>query len=176
MLDGYLDAIKDLIAPFWRLNQSNIEKIFFFHYGPDYDSNEPCQTKIQHPGPYHFIRLRARVNDCDESAVESSLLTFVKQYQTNGHLIGWEKCNYDIGADLGNRFGIEFMDYVLDYLDSISKIMMVMALNNEFKTTEGINKIISILHLAGNLLTFEIYNGVLVVNNIPIRDLEGKFV
>lgn len=151
----YYKVLNEVVKPFVQQNIAIIDKFFFFHYEEDYGMQpdgsvkfEPkCEHKFKAGVRVRYVRLRVRAENENLGALEKSLLGLINNSQTT---LQYEKCDYDVSGDLGNRFGQTRTDLVVNYLDAFAR--MVLSLLTPNNQLENGNKPSSATHLIHNMI------------------------
>ena len=144
----YYKLLNELVKPFVSKNGSLIEKFFFFHYGPcPYNLEPGSELKFKEGDIVRYVRFRARVKDENFQQVEQDLLDHIARSQTT---IEKEKATFNETADLGNRFGQQRLQLVINYLDSFAR--MILSLLTDQNQLENTDKPYSTIHLLHNMM------------------------
>jgi hypothetical protein len=145
--DWYYKLLNEIVKPFTQKFDSQIEKIFFFHYVEDYRAEPNCEHKLNVGERVRYIRFRFRADDKLCGSLENNLLSLVSNSST---VIEKEKCEYCVDADLGNRFGLQRTELAVNYLDAFAR--MVLSLLTENNLLEDSDKPYSLIHLMHNMI------------------------
>jgi hypothetical protein len=143
----YYRILKEVVKPFTQQNQQLIDKYFFFHYREAYAHEGNCKPKFEVGAPVRYVRLRARAREEDIEALERSLIELTEGSQTT---LETEKCEFDVNADLGNRFGQQRTELAVSYLDALAR--MVLSLLTDGNQLENGAKPYSAIHLIHNMM------------------------
>jgi hypothetical protein len=151
----YYRILNEVVEPFTQRNEQLIDKFFFFHYVENYgvcsDGSiefEPnCEHKFEARTLVRYVRFRARAKDEDIRALEESLQEIVRGSEVT---LETEKCQFDLNADLGGRFGQQRRELTVNYLDAFAKMVLSLLMTNNQLEDGG--KPYSAVHLIHNML------------------------
>ena len=146
----YYKLLTQVVEPFIDKNKSFIERFFFFHYFPKYEPEDECESKFTTNDRVAFIRLRILAEHTELRRLESSLLDSIKSSSAVTEI---ERCTrYDVNGDIGNRFGVNRVRKVVDYLDAASRLSLAL-----LEEEQGFSpKVSDAVHLISNMMSFRL--------------------
>ena len=146
----YYKLLTQVVKPFIDENESFIERFFFFHYFPRYESDDECESKFTTGDEVAFIRLRILAKRTELQRLESSLLYFIR---SSSAVTQTERCkSYDVNGDVGNRFGTNRVTRVVDFLDAASRLSLAL-----LEGEQGFSpKVHNAVHLICNMMNFRL--------------------
>lgn len=151
MANWYYTILNEVVKPFVQQNNVHYDKFFFFNYEEDYVLEPNCAHKFEAGVKVRYIRLRVKAQDDNLGNLEKSLLELIATSQTT---LEHEKCEYDVSADLGNRFGLTRTDLAVNYLDAFARMVLsLLATNNQLVNGD---KPASAIHLIHNMIGSQI--------------------
>ncbi len=159
-------VLRECVEPLREAYSTEIRKLFLTRYGFDRRDNpenegvppkeEPIERRFFVGPLVAFLRIRFLVDSNHAEEVRNRALSLIRaNLGANGFMLDYEDKPYDFDNDIGERFGPENRDSILDFLDSASRLYLQLIANREYDSyPRYTQRVTDAMHLSANILDF----------------------